>query len=89
MSQESSSIDLENVSISFGQTEAQASTTPLFDTIPNDACEVFCDHFGSLLIEDEDLFIEIEKIMSETIYGVEEEEITATSECKALLILFI
>ncbi len=75
MSQESEAssidLDLENVSISFEQTKAQARTDA------NDAFEVI----NGLL-----------DYLSETNHtvGEEEEEITATSECKTLiLVMFI
>ncbi len=77
MSQESkaSSIDLENSSIRLEQTKAQAG-----DTCLKDALEVIT-LLDSLLNNDEKLDIEMERMLSETIYTVDE-EITATSECK-------
>jgi hypothetical protein len=73
-------LDLENLSISLVQTKAHARTDA------NDAFEV-TTLLDSLLISDEKLDIVMENILSETIYtvGEEEEEITATSECKTLI----
>ncbi len=89
MSQESEAsnidLDLEILSISFEQTKAQARTDA------KDAFEV-TTLLDSLFISDEKLDIVMENMWSETIntVGEEEEEITATSECKTLiLVMFI